>query len=250
MSLYFSLHDQDQYTKINRDEISYLKTLAYYTNVTLETFLKIENLLKYLDDLEDSHEKDNPIWLNRVLYKLEEKLRSEVAKDLHDSVLQDLISFQKRFERANDQFITNPVMKNEADKMMDDMSKIISTTRETCYELRPNVLYDLGLKKGIEKLVYQHENNTNMKVHLNVNNLRNPDDLDIQLNIYRITQELLNNGEKHSNASLITLILVNIKEKMVIHYEDDGKGSEKEGVFSRNNGMFIRYQRKSCLIKR
>lgn len=223
--------------KLTRDELSYLKTLAYYTNVTLETFLKIENLMAYLEDLEDSQDNSNPVWLNRVLYKLEEKQRSEVAKDLHDSVLQDLISFQKRFERASDQYLADKISKNDADKMMDDISKIIATTRETCYELRPNVLYDLGLKKGLERLAYQHENNTDMVVNMNINNLRNPNDLDVQLNIYRIVQELLNNAAKHSNASLITLILVNIKEKMVIHYEDDGIGSIKDSLFSKENGM-------------
>ncbi|WP_121663693.1 ATP-binding protein [Metabacillus litoralis] len=223
---------------LTRDELSYLKTLAYYTHVTLENFLKIENLMSYLENLEHSKEESNPIWLNRVLYKLEEKQRSEVAKDLHDSVLQDLLSFQKNFERASEWYVSgNDVSIDEINKMMNDITKVIKTTRETCYELRPNVLYDLGLKKGLEKLIYQHEENHQMTVNLNINNLREPEDLDVQLNIYRIVQELLNNAAKHSQASHINLILVNIKEVLVIHYEDNGVGTGVDTVFSKESSM-------------
>ncbi|MFV2047028.1 ATP-binding protein [Metabacillus sp. YM-086] len=223
---------------LTRDELSYLKTLAYYTHVTLENFLKIENLMSYLENLEHSKEESNPIWLNRVLYKLEEKQRSEVAKDLHDSVLQDLLSFQKNFERASEWYISgNDVSIDEINKMMNHITKVIKTTRETCYELRPNVLYDLGLKKGLEKLIYQHEENHHMTVNLNVNNLNEPEDLDVQLNLYRIVQELLNNAAKHSEASHINLILVNIKETIVIHYEDNGIGAGLDSVFSKESSM-------------
>lgn len=223
---------------LTRDELSYLKTLAYYTHVTLENFLKIENLMLYLENLEHSKEESNPIWLNRVLYKLEEKQRSEVAKDLHDSVLQDLLSFQKNFERASEWYLTsNDVSADDINKMMNHITKIIKTTRETCYELRPNVLYDLGLKKGLEKLIYQHEDNHQMTVNLNINNLKEPEDLDVQLNIYRIVQELLNNAAKHSEASHINLILVNIKDVLVIHYEDNGVGAGVDTVFSKESSM-------------
>ncbi|UGB30520.1 ATP-binding protein [Metabacillus sp. B2-18] len=223
---------------LTRDELSYLKTLAYYTHVTLENFLKIENLMSYLENLEHSKEESNPIWLNRVLYKLEEKQRSEVAKDLHDSVLQDLLSLQKNFERASEWYISgNDVSTDEINKMMNHITKVIKTTRETCYELRPNVLYDLGLKKGLEKLIYQHEENHQMTVNLNINNLKEPEDLDVQLNIYRIVQELLNNAAKHSEASHINLILVNIKEVLVIHYEDNGVGAGADTIFSKESSM-------------
>ena len=93
------------------------------------------------------------------------------------------------------------------------------------------------LKKGLEKLIYQHEENHQMTVNLNINNLREPEDLDVQLNIYRIVQELLNNAAKHSQASHINLILVNIKEVLVIHYEDNGGGTGVDTVFSKESSM-------------
>ncbi|MBU7595856.1 ATP-binding protein (plasmid) [Metabacillus halosaccharovorans] len=221
--------------KLTRDELSYLKTLAYYTNVTLENFLKIENLMVHLENIEAT--KDNPIWLNRVLFKLEEKQRSEVAKDLHDSVLQDLLSFQKKLENTKGKYDKTSEYKHDTELMMDDINKIIYTTRETLYELRPNVLYDLGLKNGIQKLVDRLEENTNIDVHLNVSRLKNPEDIDVQLNIYRIIQELFNNATKHSSASTIALIVVNIKEQIVIHYEDDGIGANPNAIFNKDKSM-------------
>ncbi len=206
---------------LTRDEISWLKTLSFYTNVSLENFLKIDELMQHLQKVET--EGENPGWLTKLLFSIEEKQRSNLAKDLHDSVLQDLVSLKRQCElvlaEAHDEGL-----KSQLQNMNSSMTQIIKTTRETCQELRPQLLYDLGLVKALNKLVAQYQEIVNFDIRLNTGNFSKILDIDAQLNIYRIVQELLTNAHKHSKATNVLIILVCIKDKIVFHYEDNGVG--------------------------
>jgi two-component system sensor histidine kinase ComP len=62
-------------------------------------------------------------------------------------------------------------------------------------------------------------------------------DIDTQLNIYRIAQELLTNANKHSKASHVLIILVCIKGKIVLHYEDNGIGFDYNDMSDKTESM-------------
>ncbi|MFY4775467.1 histidine kinase [Metabacillus sp. RGM 3146] len=215
--------------RLTRDESSWLKTLSFYTNVSLENFLKIEQLLDHLETIEQKG--TNPAWLTKLLFSIEEKQRSNLAKDLHDSVLQDLISLKRQCELAIADMEKSPVeLKDELNVMNENMTKIIKTTRETCQELRPQLLYDLGLVKALNKLVSQVQENVKFDIRLNTGNFQANVDIDTQLNLYRIVQELLTNANKHSQATNVLIMLVSIKDKIVLHYEDNGVGYDREDI--------------------
>lgn len=219
---------------LTRDEISWLKTLSFYTNVSLENFLKIDELMQHLQKVET--EGENPGWLTKLLFSIEEKQRSNLAKDLHDSVLQDLVSLKRQCElalaEANDE-----ELKSQLQNMNSSMTRIIKTTRETCQELRPQLLYDLGLVKALNKLVAQYQEIVNFDIRLNTGNFTKTLDIDAQLNIYRIVQELLTNAHKHSQATNVLIILVCIKDKIVFHYEDNGVGFEPSELEDKAESM-------------
>lgn len=219
--------------KLSKDDITWLKTLAYYTNVTIENFIKIEG---FMEKLKESSGEES-IWLNRFLYQLEEKHRSVLAKDLHDSVIQDLLSIKQKIE-INDYIVDDPVKSSFCKSLiLDDLAKVVAITRETCQDLRPNVLYDLGIEKAIEKLVEQHISQNHYNIRFTTNNIKNDIDFELQIHLYRIAQELLNNTNKHSNAKNIVLMLVKIKDKLVLHYEDDGIGADMNTIFNKTDSM-------------
>ncbi|MBO1510817.1 histidine kinase [Metabacillus bambusae] len=221
---------------LTRDEISWLKTLSFYTNVSLENFLKIDELMQHLQKVET--EGQNPAWLTKLLFSIEEKQRSNLAKDLHDSVLQDLVSLKRLCELALTKVdVESTELKSKLQEMNTNMTKIIKTTRETCQELRPQLLYDLGLVKALNKLVMQYEEIVDFDIRLNTGNFTMNLDIDTQLNLYRIVQELLTNANKHSKASHVLIILVCIKEKIVLHYEDNGIGFEYNSMYDKTESM-------------
>ncbi|WP_235883137.1 sensor histidine kinase [Metabacillus sediminilitoris] len=222
--------------RLTRDEISWLKTLSFYTNVSLENFLKIDELMQHMQKLET--EGHNPGWLTKLLFSIEEKQRSNLAKDLHDSVLQDLVSLKRQCELALVEVdADSSQLKKKLQEMNSSMTKIIKTTRETCQELRPQLLYDLGLVKALNKLVMQYQEYVDFDIRINTGNFTITLDIDTQLNIYRIVQELLTNAHKHSKASQVLIILVCIKEKIVLHYEDNGVGFEYRDFYDKTESM-------------
>ncbi|MGG1712108.1 ATP-binding protein [Bacillus licheniformis] len=226
--------------RLTRDEISWLETLAFYTSVSLENVLKIGELMEHLENVKK--EGPNPAWLNKLMFAIEEKQRSDLARDLHDSVLQDMISLKHQSEMFLADFEKDKVCTNQIRQrlinMNEQMSAVIQTTRETCQELRPQLLYDLGLVKALSKLAAQHQESSSIdKIRLNTERFSKVLDLDTQLNLYRIVQELLSNAVKHSRANEVLIMLVCIKEKVVLHYEDDGIGVDPDKLYQNSASM-------------
>ncbi|QZY32033.1 sensor histidine kinase [Bacillus amyloliquefaciens] len=216
--------------RLTRDEISWLKTLSFYTSVSMENILQIEELMNHLQDLKQ--QGSNPVWLKKLMFTIEEKQRSDLARDLHDSVLQDLISLKRQCELFLADFKKEePCQLEVQDKlhqMNEQMSDVILMTRETCHELRPQLLYDLGLVKAVSKLAAQQQERAPFHIRLNTGRFTAALDLDTQLNLYRIIQEFLSNAMKHSKANEVLIMLISIQNKVILHYEDDGVGCNQE----------------------
>ncbi|MEC2167586.1 histidine kinase [Bacillus velezensis] len=227
--------------RLTRDEISRLKTLSFYTSVSMENVIQIEELMNHLQDLKQ--QGSNPVWLKKLMFTIEEKQRSDLARDLHDSVLQDLISLKRQCELFLADFKKEePCQLEVQDKlhqMNEQMSDVILMTRETCHELRPQLLYDLGLVKAVSKLAAQQQERAPFHIRLNTGRFTAALDLDTQLNLYRIIQEFLSNAMKHSQANEVLIMLISIQNKVILHYEDDGVGcnQEKGGGQSMSMGL-------------
>ncbi|WJF82395.1 histidine kinase [Bacillus velezensis] len=216
--------------KLTMDETSWLKTLSFYTSVSMENVLQIEELMDHLQNLKQ--QGSNPVWLKKLMFTIEEKQRSDLARDLHDSVLQDLISLKRQCELFLADFKKEePCQLEVQDKlhqMNEQMSDVILMTRETCHELRPQLLYDLGLVKAVSKLAAQQQERAPFHIRLNTGRFTAALDLDTQLNLYRIIQEFLSNAMKHSQANEVLIMLISIQNKVILHYEDDGVGCNQE----------------------
>ncbi|QBQ45734.1 sensor histidine kinase [Bacillus amyloliquefaciens] len=216
--------------RLTRDEIPWLKTLSFYTSVSMENVIQIEELMNHLQDLKQ--QGSNPVWLKKLMFTIEEKQRSDLARDLHDSVLQDLISLKRQCELFLADFKKEePCQLEVQDKlhqMNEQMSDVILMTRETCHELRPQLLYDLGLVKAVSKLAAQQQERAPFHIRLNTGRFTAALDLDTQLNLYRIIQEFLSNAMKHSQANEVLIMLISIQNKVILHYEDDGVGCNQE----------------------
>ncbi|QPV76784.1 sensor histidine kinase [Bacillus velezensis] len=227
--------------RLTRDEISWLKTLSFYTSVSMENILQIEELMNHLQDLKQ--QGSNPVWLKKLMFTIEEKQRSDLARDLHDSVLQDLISLKRQCELFLADFKKEEPchieVQDKLHQMNEQMSDVILMTRETCHELRPQLLYDLGLVKAVSKLAAQQQERAPFHIRLNTGRFTAALDLDTQLNLYRIIQEFLSNAMKHSQANEVLIMLISIQNKVILHYEDDGVGcnQEKDGGQSMSMGL-------------
>ncbi len=100
----------------------------------------------------------------------------------------------------------------------------IQETREIAYNLRPFQLDRLGLSTAIEGMIDTVSRSSGIQIHSEVDNI---DDLfpeELQINLYRIVQEALNNIVKHADATEVNIHLSRIGQGMILTIQDNGRG--------------------------
>jgi signal transduction histidine kinase len=93
------------------------------------------------------------------------------------------------------------------------------------WELRPVVLDDLGIKEALQLYVDRWKEHTGIAAEFHSTGFehhRLP--LETENNLYRITQEALNNAAKHSHASRLSVLLERRDDLAVLIIEDNGIG--------------------------
>ena len=97
----------------------------------------------------------------------------------------------------------------------------------------PQALLDFGVGSAIANLIELIKKTSNLNVHY-INSMAEEDrknlGIEKHINLFRITQELLNNTLKHAQASNIRLSLTQLEDKVALFYQDDGKGFDPDGV--------------------
>lgn len=216
---------KDSKTNLNIQEKIWLETLVYFSSILLENFELIEGLV---DKIEDYKEKSNhPLWLSRLLFSLAEKERANLSIDLHDSVLQDQLQLLREVEQMVMK-ATSPELKNDLSNIQESMLDNIHLVRETCNELQPPFLSEIGVIQSIQNLVDQ----TNLRCSFILTSELDPSiqwlDKEVELALYRVVQELLNNAMEHSLATKVELTLRKNDQSLSLIYHDDGVGFDME----------------------
>ena len=102
-----------------------------------------------------SETHDNyPSWLSRLLFTISEKERANLSIDLHDSVLQDLLQLLRVVDNITEK-VEDPQIKVALFELKERMLDNIHLIRETCNELRPPFLSELGIIESIQLLFDQ-----------------------------------------------------------------------------------------------
>ncbi|MDF9614298.1 ATP-binding protein [Bacillus cereus] len=212
---------------LNIDEMVWIETLCNYTDLLLECSNQIEDLLKQLQEVNDFEKP--PMWLARLMFKLSEKERTNLASDIHDGVLQDQIRLSRKFDsykaRVQDEE-TKKILNEIEDELLDH----IYTIRETCNNLRPPFLYELGLKQALINLFKQINLKATFFFYYDIPERIVAPSVEHEQAIYRIMQELLNNAMKHSKATNVTVRLFEKDEHLYLTYIDNGVGIELDEV--------------------
>ncbi|HFJ9331203.1 TPA: ATP-binding protein [Bacillus paranthracis] len=206
---------------LNVDDMVWIETLCNYTNLLLECSNQIEDLLKQLQEVNDFEKP--PMWLARLMFKLSEKERTNLASDIHDGVLQDQIRLSRKFEGYNT-CVQDEEMKKILNEIQDELLDHIYTIRETCNNLRPPFLYELGLKQALLNLFKQINLKATFFFYYDIPEQIVAPSVEHEQAIYRIIQELLNNAMKHSKASNVTIRLFQKGEHLYLTYVDNGIG--------------------------
>ncbi|UOQ94071.1 hypothetical protein MUO14_03620 [Halobacillus shinanisalinarum] len=215
------------YTSLNRDEKTYLQTIAQNANIAIENMNLIADLVKELRTLRSDQTHKYPTWLSRLLFTIAENQRKQLSIDLHDTVLQEQLYLYRRMDDLMNKRADLPkTLDAELSMYKESLLDNIHLIRETCNELRPAFIEEIGLVHSLETLIEQYQLRSNFTVYFTSEGFNAKLDQEHVLAIFRIIQELLTNAMKHSNAKIVKLSLSNNHHQVILLYSDDGKGMD------------------------
>ncbi len=174
--------------------------------------------------IEDEKEKMN------IIMQTEERERKRFSKDIHDTLGATLsaskmyINIAKRSKGDHEKI----------DKMLDEAINLISNASKNAKEIAVNIipheLSNFGLKTALHNFCNKINELGNISIIFETDNfdIRFSDYIEIQ--IYRIINELINNTLKHAKANTITLKLLYDNNKIIIYFNDNGVGFDYERV--------------------
>jgi signal transduction histidine kinase len=155
----------------------------------------------------------------------QEKERERIARELHDGIGVLLstasIHFSSVEEKADKE---TSEMLNKANKLLKDASKEV---RQISHNMMPGVLSKFGLREAIEDLCDDVEDASKIKVNLALTCGKERLSENMEIMIYRVIQEMLNNTIKHAKASVIDLMIKRDPDTITIKCSDNGIGFEE-----------------------
>ncbi|PKQ61851.1 two-component sensor histidine kinase [Labilibaculum filiforme] len=189
-----------------------------------------------LQDKIDKERIENEAKVLSAVIKTEERERHRFAKELHDG-LGPILSSIKMTNSALNTAVENEKNKQIASKTDHAVNEAIITIKEISNKLSPHVLERYGLEKAIKTFIEGIHLNNQYQVRLDVRLNNKRFDFNVELILYRIIGELINNTIKHAEASHIDISLLHYPNKLELLYRDNGIGFAIETQLIKGMGL-------------
>lgn len=189
-----------------------------------------------------------------ALFRGQEIERRRIAKEIHDGIGPLMSTIRLNLDAVQNDLSNVSEKTMQKVRIMDELVQEVSNDiRNISHALMPSALIDFGLVRALASLCEKTTRTEVVDVQFYPTGLDERLPKEIELALYRISQELLHNALKYAQAKTITVQLVKRTDKIVLTVEDDGIGfdakdaKQYEGIGLRNiytrthslNGQFI-----------
>jgi signal transduction histidine kinase len=237
LSGFLCLGSKLNFEPYSRQDKSFLVTLAAQLSV-------LEANSRYLEQAEADAQKLTA--LNRRVVSAQEDERRHLALELHDEVLQQAMLLVRQLADASNM--------TDIAEAMPLARSLVTGLRQTCLELRPPLLDELGLEEALywlgnqtEQRAGRGEQENRGALTVNVSCIGTADvrlPADVELAFYRVVQEALSNILKHAHANRVTIRLrYNAHVGMSLLIGDNGHGFTKGHTTSEQLGLVGMHER-------
>lgn len=176
-----------------------------------------------------SYKKENEIRMSKAILDAQEKERQQIGMELHDNINQILsaavlyLGMAKNAEKEKDEFSESVATG------MHYINDAIAEIRRLSHQLAPVSYAEVSLKDVFESLTANMNRAQTFSVTLHFDELEKEQiSSDIQINLYRILQEQLNNVIKHSQASEVKICVWLVGPMVQLRIADNGKGCDPQ----------------------
>ena len=183
----------------------------------------------------------------RLAYDIQEQVKKDIARDIHDEIGTRLATIKLYTTQLTQQAGETPTILSLKNTVFQLINDTIGDVRNMLRKLNPQTLERHGYVAAVEELFSRISASGVISAQFMLSempiteqNLADGDNrlpTNIEVMLYRITQELLSNSLKHANASRIDLHILWQPERLVLIYEDDGQGFNYEQLQKKSTGL-------------
>lgn len=168
----------------------------------------------------------------------QEQERKRIAQEIHDglgplfsSLTMHIESLEEIIKEKTPEFIFQCSILRELSKT------IAQDIRGISHDLMPSAVEDFGVITALENLCDTTNEVAKSEINFYSTNINNRLDKNIELGLYRIGQELLNNALKYAKADSIMIQLIKHPKSIVLMVEDDGVGFDEQLIKGKKKGI-------------
>jgi len=165
--------------------------------------------------------------LNERLMKAQEQERIRIAGELHDGVMQQMLSVTMLLGAAKRKIAGNPEVQASIDKIQDKLVQAGTEIRQLSHGLHPPQLQDAGLPGALRSYCEQFSAASGIAVNCDLDEDARELSRGASLALFRIVQEALGNAAKHASAKLVTVSLKRTNGTVALTITDDGVGFDR-----------------------
>lgn len=226
-----SLREREKQLKLRRNELERsLKRLTTTVEKAEGLVTQVGVVLDYLggnlrwinDELELVNQKRQ---VAPKIIQAQEEERKRVAREIHDGPAQSMANVVLRLEVCDKLLDTDLA---QARRELQDLRMIVRNSlqdvRRIIFDLRPMVLDDLGLMPALSRYIENIKERQDIEIVINCSGQLQRLDSIIEVAIYRLIQEGIQNTIKHAEATSIDIIMEIGLESIMVVLKDNGKG--------------------------
>ncbi len=182
----------------------------------------------------------SPLASVEMLVNAQETERQRLSRQIHDGPAQALSNFILQTE------IAMRLMDVDASQARDELNNLKASAmgtfqkvRNFIFELRPMMLDDLGLVPTVRRYVDAFKEQTGLDINVTVTGSERRLEPYVEVMLFRAIQELLGNAARHSQATLVRILIDMGQERVRVSVDDNGKGFDPE-ILQQNNSLGLR----------
>ena len=166
--------------------------------------------------------------LQRIL-TIQEDERGRLARDMHDQLGQRLTALRLKLQSLRALCDPYPEISSRVDRLQQISELLDGEVSFLAWELRPAILDNMPFVEAMENYVSEWSRHAEIFAEFHVSGVKDLElGKDIENNLYRITQEALNNAAKHAKATRINVLLERRDNDLMLIIEDNGVGFDLE----------------------
>lgn len=170
-------------------------------------------------------EEEKKLLAAKFLVEGQEEERKRIAKELHDGLGVLLSTTRIQFTNIKDKSPENKAIIDNATKLLEQAT---GDVRKISHNMMPGLLTRFGLYEATEDLIEHVDETEGLAASCQITGDTKRLSENMEIMLYRILQEMVNNTIKHAKASIISLKLDILPGSIIINYSDNGIGFDNK----------------------